>query len=396
MIHRLSQACWPEEENGSIRPIVGEKDIPPYGAQHCQDALWERGVLQAGGYAQAMPAKYTILALLTFILIMSFICPTCNYTAKSACGLSTHQNQWCKGLRDASNNVINAHHDHQAPHPPPTPHTHSEAPLPDQASQPEFENPEPYELPQLPSRYQDELPALPIPVPIPPPVDDVTHTIPQSPVHSDSGTIESEGDVWVHTKPDTFGTFHTYQGIFSSYNPENTSSFDDVCDSCTFQQADGPNEWPWYAGFGTAIEAVNHTFFAPFLNATTFHLMNWFYESSSGNSLANVDHLVQGVIFVDDFECEDLRDFSTFQEAKRMDQADKDPDSKLFSTSDKWHEVSVKIKLPAEKHKYASETDAPECAMDRLYYWKPLEVIRSAYEEVTLKSFHNVPYKHFW
>jgi hypothetical protein len=48
MIRRLGQACRPEEENGSIRPVAGEKDIPPYGARRCQDALWERGVLQAG------------------------------------------------------------------------------------------------------------------------------------------------------------------------------------------------------------------------------------------------------------------------------------------------------------------------------------------------------------
>ncbi|KAG1868437.1 hypothetical protein F4604DRAFT_2020743 [Suillus subluteus] len=255
---------------------------------------------------------------------MSFLCPACNYTAKSAHGLSMHQNQWCKGLRDASNNVMNACHERQAPQPPPAPHAQSEAPLLNEpslnkANQPEFENPEPYELPvhHLPSppplaRASDELPALPMPVPIPPPVDDVAHAVPQSPVHSDSGTTESEGEVWVHTEQDTVGTFHSYQGTFPSYDPENTSSFND------------------------------------------------------------------GVILADDFEHEDLRD------------------SKLFSTSDKWHEASVNIKLPAEKHRYASEADAPDCAVDGLYYRKPLEVIRSAYEEVTSKSFHNVPYKLFW
>ncbi|KAG1838102.1 hypothetical protein DFJ58DRAFT_734023 [Suillus subalutaceus] len=241
------------------------------------------------GYAQAMPAKYTILALPTFIL---------------------SHNQWCKGLRDVSNNVMNARRERQAPQPPPAPHAQSEAPLLDkpslnEANQPEFENPEPYELPvhhspsppplarasglpnhrwQLPSRYQDELPALPIPVPIPPPVDDVAHTIPQSPVHSDSGTAELEGDV------------------------------------------------PTVQMSGPGMQAL----------------------------------------------------------------ADEDSDSKLFSTSDKWHEASVNIKLPAEKHRYASEADAPDCAMDGLYYRKPLEVIRSAYEEVASKSFHNVLYKLFW
>ncbi|KAG1854779.1 hypothetical protein C8R48DRAFT_567274, partial [Suillus tomentosus] len=136
--------------------------------------------------------------------------------------------------------------------------------------------------------------------------------------------------------------------------------------------------------------------FAPFLNATTFRLMNWFYESSSGNSLANVDRLVQGVILVDDFEREDLRNFSAFREAKRMDQADEDPDSKLFSTlTSGTRRLSISSCL-LRSNRYTSEADAPDCAVDGLYYRKPLEVIRSAYEEVASKSFHNVPYKLFW
>ncbi|KAG1811734.1 uncharacterized protein BJ212DRAFT_1301775 [Suillus subaureus] len=99
-----------------------------------------------------MLAKYIILSLLSFILVMSFACPACNYTAVSAHGLSMHQNQWCKGLRVVSNNVMNARCECQALQPPPALHAQSEAPLLDEpslgkANQPEFENPEPYELP---------------------------------------------------------------------------------------------------------------------------------------------------------------------------------------------------------------------------------------------------------
>ncbi|KAG2148804.1 hypothetical protein DEU56DRAFT_696974, partial [Suillus clintonianus] len=202
---------------------------------------------------------------------------------------------------------------------------------------------------------------------------------------------------WVHTDQDTFGLFRSYLGHFPSYDPENTMSFDDICDSRTFQPADGPNKHtrPWYAGFGTAIDAVNRTFFAPFLNATTFRLMSWFYNSSTGRSIADLDRLVQEVMLAEDFEREDLRGFSASREAKRMDQAGEDPNSGLF-TSDRWHEASVKIKLPAEKEKFASEADAPEFAVEGLYYRKPLEVLKSAYEEMSSRTFHTTPFKVFW
>ncbi|KAG2119871.1 uncharacterized protein F5147DRAFT_767335 [Suillus discolor] len=317
-----------------------------------------------------MPAKCTILALLTFILVMSF-------------------NQWCKGLRDASNNVMNARRERQAPQPPPVPHTQSEAPLHDGASQPEFENLKPYELPvhhspppplvhssppqrpsglpnhkrQLPLRFQDELPALPIPVPIPPPVTDINHAASQSDVDATSprsGTesdMESDEDVWVHTDQDTVCSTHTWE----------------------LSRPDGPSEHKrsWYAGFGTAVDAVNRTFFAPFLNVMTFRLM------------------MQEVILAEDFEREDLRGFSASREAKRMDQAGEDPNLGLF-TSDKWREASVKIKLPAEKEKFVSEADAPEFEVKGLYYRKPLEVLKSAYEEMSSRTFHTTPFKVFW
>jgi hypothetical protein len=191
--------------------------------------------------------------------------------------------------------------------------------------------------------------------------------------------------------------FHSYLGAFPSYDPENIASFDNVCDSRTFKLADGPSEHKrsWYTGFGTAVDAVNRTFFAPFLNVTTFRLMSWFYNSSTGRSIADLDRLVQEVMLAEDFDCEDLREFSVSQEAKRMDRVSEDPNSGLF-TSDKWCETSVKIKLPVEKEKFMSEADAPEFDVEGLYYHKPLEVLKSAYEETSSRTFHTTPFKVFW
>ena len=64
-----------------------------------------------------------------------------------------------------------------------------------------------------------------------------------------------------------------------------------------------------------------------------------------------------------------MLDFSAFREASRLEKAQND------------HEASVKIRLPCEKEKSCSEVDAPEFDVHGLYYHKPLEVLKSAYEE---------------
>ena len=74
--------------------------------------------------------------------------------------------------------------------------------------------------------------------------------------------------------------------------------------------------------------------FAPFLNATSYHLMSWFYNLSSSKSLSDLDRLVNDVIFADDFNRDDLQDFSAACEAKRMDASS---ESIHFSAVDGWH-----------------------------------------------------------
>ncbi len=43
-------------------------------------------------------------------------------------------------------------------------------------------------------------------------------------------------------------------------------------------------------------------FFVPFLNATVFRLMNWFYSGSSFKSIAELQSLVDDVILAPDFK----------------------------------------------------------------------------------------------
>lgn len=123
--------------------------------------------------------------------------------------------------------------------------------------------------------------------------------------------------------------------------------------------------------------------------------MNWFYNSSLQKSIEDLRRLVDDVILAEDFDREDLRDFNPTREAKRLDRAENDPSSSIFS-SDGWHEASVEIRLPCEKEKFDAESDAPMFEVEGLYYRKPLEVLKAAFEEEGAKGFHTSPYKLFW
>jgi len=46
--------------------------------------------------------------------------------------------------------------------------------------------------------------------------------------------------------------------------------------------------------------------------------------------------------------------------------------------------------MPCEKEKYSSEDEAPTFEVEGLYYRKPLEVIKSAFEEEAAKQFLQV------
>ncbi|KAG1842748.1 hypothetical protein DFJ58DRAFT_665734 [Suillus subalutaceus] len=207
----------------------------------------------------------------------------------------------------------------------------------------------------------------------------------------------AEHPEWLCTDTDAFDLFHEYPHSFPIYNPKHSAYFDALCNSSTFQHVDGDTnyEQPWYAGFGQSLKAVHHDYFAPFLNATVFQLMTWFYNLSISKSLQDLNRLVNDVILADDFCQEDLLDFNASREASRLEKAQHDPVSSIFS-SDGWHETSVKIRLLCEKEKFSSEDCAPEFEVNGLYYRKPLEVLKSAYQEVAAKTFHTKPYKLFW
>ena len=231
---------------------------------------------------------------------------------------------------------------------------------------------------RLPRRYRDDPPALPIPAPAPvmeeptdfhsdaaPFVDDINMDSDDSNASRSSST---HSPVHVRTESDGNDLFRQYQGAFPSYDSENLTVLENLCDDSTFQQSEHNNEPGEH----------RESYFAPFLNATVWHLMEWFY-SSTQKSIGNLDHLVHDVILADNFDREDLCDFSAQRETRRLDEAPRDPSSSRF-TSDRWHTTSIPIRLPCERVKQ-SEENAPVFQVEGLHYCKITEVVRSAFEE---------------
>lgn len=256
-----------------------------------------------------------------------------------------------------------------------------------------------------PKRYCDIIPEPPIPI-IPPAMEseeqadvnsDDDHHIPSelssSTPSSQEGSSDSSG--WVQTDPDAFNLFRRYHTSFPTYDPENMAYFDQFCDAPTFESTP-EDQQPWYSGITSLLSTANDQYFAPFLNASTYRLMSWFYNSSSTKSLGDLDRLVNDVILAEDFNWEELRNFNASREGKRMDEAHASMESSQFSASDGWHETSLEIPLPCEKVKFPSEAGAPKFMVHGLHYRKFTEVIKSAYEEVPAKFFHTAPFKLFW
>ena len=188
------------------------------------------------------------------------------------------------------------------------------------------------------------------------------------------------------TETDGNNLFREYQDFFPSYDPENASSIHHICDAPTFQPSStdsdpsGPRSLPF-------VHTVRENYFEPFMNATVWRLMSWFYKGSTQKSFNNLNTLVHNVILADDFDREDLQKFNAQRETRQLDEA-------RFSSGG-WHTTSIPIRLPCERVKQLEGT-APEFHVEELHYCKITDVIKSAFEEPAAQAFHTTPYKLYW
>lgn len=135
-------------------------------------------------------------------------------------------------------------------------------------------------------------------------------------------------------------------------------------------------------------------YFAPFISATHYRLLSWFYNGNETKSAKDLDDLIQEVLLADDFDREDLQDFRAARELKRLDDHMNRPSH--LSAEDGWIEGSVKIRLPCTGVKFKSEEEAPEFSVEPVYYRRLTQVLISSFQEPAAKFFHYIPFKLFW
>lgn len=127
----------------------------------------------------------------------------------------------------------------------------------------------------------------------------------------------------------------------------------------------------------------------PFLNMSTYHLMNWFHTGGSQKSEGEVTRLAKEVIGAADFNTEDLAGFSASRENKRLDKARTTPSNGAPFFDDDWREVSVEIDIPVP----VKGSPPQKYQVPGLHHRSIVEVIKATFGAVTALPFHLTPFK---
>ena len=258
---------------------------------------------------------------------------------------------------------------------------------------------------RFPRQYQDFLPSSTTNIPHMPPkqvVQPPSHSEPQSPdPRSPSPIAEFPQANIIKTDRDEFGLYRVYTS-YPCTNPDEMQDLENRCDAPGLATASQNAEKRWWTGFGHSMPDLSNQkdgFFAPFLNATVFRLMNWFYSGSSSKSIAELQSLVDNVILAPDFKISDLSDFNAKRELRRLDGEVEthlnNPPSTSFANENGWKQSSVYIKLPCEKVLQKEDT-ASILEVPGVYHRSLIEVITTALQDTAAKTFHFTPFSLYW
>jgi hypothetical protein len=205
----------------------------------------------------------------------------------------------------------------------------------------------------------------------------------------------------VETEEDSMGLFRHYT-MLPSKDPNLHLTIHHVADVLTFLK-DVESPYNPLTGFGpqavhnSSTDALAKTlYYTPFLNATVFRLMNWFYQSSK-KTLADLENLVHNMILHLDFHSSDLKNFSATHESRCLEKSINTSDSDLsYLKNDDWKEAVIKVPLPLSRTRYASEDDAH--MLEVQFVHRSLgEVIKSGVQDfASLHNFHWCGFKQFW
>ncbi|KAI0744837.1 hypothetical protein C8Q76DRAFT_789312 [Earliella scabrosa] len=132
---------------------------------------------------------------------------------------------------------------------------------------------------------------------------------------------------------------------------------------------------------------------APFLNWSTFKLMEWQYSGSTTKSMGELQRLVDNVLSHSEFNPADLQGFSAQREQRRLDEHN--TSGGPLRESDGWRELSVDLHLPAEGREHPSEAKAPAFTVSGIWSRNFTTLLVEAYEDLVAHKYHWSPFKLF-
>ena len=198
------------------------------------------------------------------------------------------------------------------------------------------------------------------------------------------------------TEPDSMGLYRIYPTP-PTLIPKGGGTLDSVCDAPTL---DATGNVAAQALLGVAgvpappPEITPDNLYDAFSSPTAGLLTCWHYSGSNSKSAAETHRLTT---FLDDdqYRREDARMFNLPREKKLVEDYLKDA-SNPFRADNGWRESSVKIRLPKEKMKWSSETDAPELEIKGVHHRSLTNVIASVFEDSASSTFHMTPFQQMW
>ena len=203
----------------------------------------------------------------------------------------------------------------------------------------------------------------------------------------------------IKTDCNKFGLYQVYTS-YPHTNPDEIQDLESRCDAPGLATTRGIGEKRWWTGLGCSMPDLSlreDTFFAPFLNATVFCLMNWFYSGSSTKSIGKLQSLIDNVILALDFNVSDLGGFNAKRELGRLDREtnSKVPATGPFADENRWKQSSVYVKLPCEKVLQKEDT-TPILEVPGVYHQSLIEVITTGLQDVAAKTFHFTAFSLYW
>ena len=208
----------------------------------------------------------------------------------------------------------------------------------------------------------------------------------------------------VVTDPNHFGVFRQYP-VGPRREPDDESSLYELCDHTFLQRARPRPPGSSVRGYGRVIAQRVRSqvlepgpalsphapktppWYFPFLNPSTFLLMEWSYTGLNLKSNGEIQRLVDNVLLSSQFDPWDLRGFDVSRETARLDNMD---------SVDGWHRASLSIPVPKAKVKYRSEQDAPHFIINDVYHRRLLDVIKEAAADEDATTYNWIPYELKW